>query len=223
MSVTFVIACPECKKKFKGRPELQGKKIKCPACSHPFTVQTISSDGTAPAAEAAPRTQPAAEAIKPAPVATPAVKPKGAASWEEEDNDANPYGVTSLDLAPRCPFCANELESADAIICLFCGYNTQTRQIGGTKKTVETYSSEQFMWLLPGLLCVAGMLVLVLLYLFFCFGFPGMVRETWMAIFDHESMRLWASLICLGGMWAAGLFAYKRLIVEPTPPEKVKD
>ena len=45
----------------------------------------------------------------------------------DDEEDANPYGVTALDTAPRCPDCANEMESEDAIICLHCGYNSRTR------------------------------------------------------------------------------------------------
>jgi len=33
-----VITCPDCKKRFKGKPELVGKKIKCPGCSKAFVV-----------------------------------------------------------------------------------------------------------------------------------------------------------------------------------------
>jgi hypothetical protein len=36
-------------------------------------------------------------------------------------------------------------------------------------------------------------------------------------------MRLWLCLMLLAGMWAIGLFVFKRLILEPMPPEKFKD
>src|SRR4051812_39841353 len=34
-----VIQCPHCTKKFKGSTQLQGKNIRCPACSKDFTVR----------------------------------------------------------------------------------------------------------------------------------------------------------------------------------------
>jgi hypothetical protein len=36
-------------------------------------------------------------------------------------------------------------------------------------------------------------------------------------------MRMWATMIGLIIMWGVGIFAYKRLIVNPTPPEKKSD
>ena len=32
------ITCPRCQKKFKGKPELYGKRIRCPGCHKPFVV-----------------------------------------------------------------------------------------------------------------------------------------------------------------------------------------
>ena len=44
----------------------------------------------------------------------------------------------------RCPHCTKELEPG-AIICLWCGYNTQTRVLGQTTKTVEKTGGEHFL------------------------------------------------------------------------------
>src|SRR5262245_6902140 len=66
-----VITCPKCVKKFKGRDDLAGKKIKCPFCAHPFVVPkgTAQTAIQAPAKQGA--TQPggagAGGAAKPAP------------------------------------------------------------------------------------------------------------------------------------------------------------
>src|SRR5947207_737731 len=100
MAAPASISCPSCAKKFKGRPELAGKKIKCPGCGSPFIV---------PQQAEAPQPKPAAVA---------------AANARAPDDEANPYGITTIDLSARCPNCANKMESEDAIICLHCGYNT---------------------------------------------------------------------------------------------------
>jgi DNA-directed RNA polymerase subunit RPC12/RpoP len=201
-----VIACPECKKKFKGREDLQGKKIRCPACSHQFVVQLVAVD------------RPEA-----GPAATP-LKSEGKPRWEAEDDDDNPYGVTTLDIAPRCPHCANLMENEMAIICLHCGYNTQTRQLGATKKVIAKTGSEHFLWLLPGFLCLAGIILFMNLDIFFCLLIPDMVRgESGWGLLDHESMRLWAVIISLFAIWGLGYFSFKRLIMNPVPPEKEKD
>src|SRR5437588_12293152 len=103
-----IITCPECDKKFKTKADVRGKRIKCPFCAELFLV---------PSADDEPNT--AIERREGGPAAV------GAAA-EADEND-NPYGVTELDLAPRCPNCAEEMESHDAVVCLHCGYNTLTR------------------------------------------------------------------------------------------------
>ena len=49
MAETSVITCPECTKKFKGKSDLQGKKIKCPFCAKPFVVSAAKAPVKAPA------------------------------------------------------------------------------------------------------------------------------------------------------------------------------
>jgi hypothetical protein len=205
MAVQSIIECPECHKKFKGKPELEGKTVRCPGCQKNFTVRMAA--GGAP-----PEIQPDA---------TPhAKKPL----WDDdEDNDPNPYKVTHLDLTPRCPHCAGELRSEDDIICLHCGYNLQTRQLGKTTKTIADTGGERFLWLLPGLACVLGMLIFINVDIFFCLVLPGMVKDAWTEFLDHESMRIWVVIISLFSCWALSIFAFKRLVLEPKPPEKIKD
>ncbi len=216
-----VIACPECKKKFKGREEFQGKKIKCPACSHPFIVKSVAVDKPAsdedalkPLAEGPPGAEGRLETHKAA-----------GTTWDEEldGGESNPYDVTTLDIAPRCPLCANLMASEEAIICLYCGYNTLTRERGATKKVIQHTGSEQLIWLLPGILCVLGMLLIVNGDIFFCLVVPDMVRQSWLEFTDHESVRLWTVLPSLSIIWGLGYFAYKRLVLEPLPPEKKKE
>ena len=233
MATASVITCPECAKKFKGRPELVGRKVRCPGCGHNFIVQKLAQDKGD--SEEGPTEREAVKAagkqraaMKPAPPpepppSAPAPPPKHSAE-DMFDEDGNPYGVTTLDLAPRCPNCANELESADALICLHCGYNTQTRIIRKTKKTLEHTGGENLLWLLPGLLCALGVVLLFLLQMFYCFALPGIIdKDSWANMFNHESMRLWIGLILTGLMWVLAYFAHKRLIFQPKPPEKLLD
>src|SRR5262249_10200819 len=80
MGGSMVIACPECKKKFKGREELEGKTVRCPSCKHNFVVPGPAADKSASKPAAAPA----------------AAQPKRGTTWDEEDEDSNPYGVTDL-------------------------------------------------------------------------------------------------------------------------------
>jgi hypothetical protein len=215
--MTAVVSCPECDKKFKAREDARGKKMRCPACAAVFVVQELKIDegGRVPAKPAA---KPAAPAAAPAPA--PAAAPKPGAVFDDDENTDNPYGLGYLDLRPRCPSCANEMQSADAVICLFCGYNTQTRMIGVTKKVVETTHTDRLQHLLPGMGLIAGILTLLALNVAFVFGLPAATRgsEFW-SWFTNEPSKLWVTLLMLAAMWAMGQFAYKRLLIEPTPDE----
>ena len=46
------------------------------------------------------------------------------------------------------------MEDAEAIICLTCGYNTQTRTQGRTEKTIANTGGDYVLWLLPGVVDV---------------------------------------------------------------------
>src|SRR5262245_28117899 len=109
MAGSILVSCPNCQKQIRAPEGARGKKVRCKSCGEIFPL-------SAPPGAKAP----------PAPAKA---KPKtGRARFEDEDDDGNPYDVTTLDLTPRCPACAGEMESEEAIICLSCGYNTMTRQ-----------------------------------------------------------------------------------------------
>jgi DNA-directed RNA polymerase subunit RPC12/RpoP len=209
-----VITCPECSKQFKGKGDLQGKKIRCPFCHEPFTVPEAEEDEPAP--------KPAAKkaAVKAAPKPPP-FKPM--AGDDDDDDNPNPYGVTKLDIAPRCPNCANEMESEEAVVCLYCGYNTLTRTWGKTAKVIEMTAGEHLMWLLPGLACALTIFLLIVFLIAYCLVVPYYSANQWYEFADHESIRMWLTTIMLGIMWGTGYFAFKRLVINPTPPDKLKD
>jgi hypothetical protein len=205
------IVCPECKKSFKGRDDLAGKRIRCPSCGSSFVVP-------------APTEEDAAAAVLMAADAGPS-SPKPPVDEDEEENP-NPYGVTTIHVAPRCPNCANEMVSEDAVICLFCGYNVQTRALGQIKKIVETTGGDWAKWVGPGIGTAAGILFIVLLQLVYVIALPYWTRgvDMWLwNILCSEAMYLWITMLLVGAIWPMGLFVFKRLIVEPTPPEKEFD
>ena len=81
------IVCPECKKSFKGRDDLQGKRIRCPGCGASFVVGQPSQDDEAAAAAHGPWT---AERPRPMPP-----------DDEGEGEDANPYILHTVEIGPR--------------------------------------------------------------------------------------------------------------------------
>ncbi len=191
------IACPQCRNPFKVPSEMAGKRIRCKGCGNTFAVQAAASPPPA----------------KPRP-APPARKD------DDEEEDANPYGLSEVVDSSRCPFCAKEMESADAVICLHCGYNIRTRQRVQVKKVIETTSGDRFMWLLPGIICVAVVVVLALLDILYLLWEPQPRSSTeWLG---HGGVKTWGIIISLFFMFFAGQFAFRRLILHPVPPEKEK-
>lgn len=194
------IACPACKKRFKGKPELVGKRIKCPACAEPFVV---------PADEAAP--VPAKVEKSPAPIAmTPMV---------EEAT----YGLEQYDESPKCPNCAQPMLDKEAIVCVYCGYNTLTRVYGKTKKLVQLTRAEHLKYLTPAI--VAATIFFLILICLFVLNLivPPMVENTkadWVA---SEALRMWTTMLMVALLWALAVFTFKRMVMAPRPPDVEKE
>jgi predicted Zn finger-like uncharacterized protein len=200
------VSCPQCKAPIKATDELIGKKVRCKGCGHIFVISAGPTE-------------------KPKPVKATPTKPAPAkVKADEEEGSPNPYGFADEEeAAPRCPHCAQELDSHDSVICIHCGYNTVTRQRVQSKKVVETTGGDTFMWLLPGLGAVFFILVLIGIDICYCLLSPG-----WAQGGDYEwltagGFRLWFFIMTLFGMFFAGKFAFSRLILNPTPPEKLKN
>src|SRR5262245_57731207 len=136
MATTFVIACPDCGKQVKVSDEHVGKRVKCKACG---TVYPVRAPGEAPAAAKGPDKGKPTQAKGPTPKkgtqagAPPPAEEEAHTGYKYSSDDDEEAGPKQYDLAqtddnlPRCPFCAKEMESHEALICLNCGYNTRTR------------------------------------------------------------------------------------------------
>ena len=206
MAESVAVSCPECGKKMKVRPDTLGKKIRCKGCDEVF----VAKDSAGKAAIAAkPTSKPAS---KPAPKAKPTA-PAAAANIlpfkqddDEEEAGSNPYGITDLETSARCPECANEMESEEAIICLHCGYNTQTRLRAETKITVDTTPADVMTWLMPGILCVVGSIFLLTMDIVFCIFIDDWVlgSNTWDWL-NWFFWKFWGSIICASpsSTWSA--------------------
>jgi DNA-directed RNA polymerase subunit RPC12/RpoP len=199
------IACPKCKKTFRGNEEVKNKRIRCPSCGDAFVVKEFVA-GEPPPAKAKPMTPPAAN--------------------DDDKEDANPYDVKTVTVASRCPNCANEMQSEAAIICLYCGYNTQTRTLGQTTRVIQQTGGDRVKWLMPGIGFFFLLLALVLFqnYYTLSLGASFRVEEGWFwGMLCSEPIYLWLTLISAAVLWFVGRFVFKRLILEPTPPENVAE
>jgi hypothetical protein len=143
---------------------------------------------------------------------------------DEEDDDPNPYGLIDVDLVPRCPDCANEMEEG-AIVCLICGYNTQTREKAKTRKVYHLTFGEHFLWLLPGIACALAVCIVIGFNVWYLMKIDDLLgnEDSWyLFMWAHSGIKLWVVLVSLFLIWLAGKFAVKRLILHPKPPEVEK-
>ena len=203
MASTFVFSCPKCRKQLQGPADLEGKTIRCKACGNTFVVKPV------------PVSKPAADGRN------SKTRPKPAAGRPDEEAALTPYGVTTEKLKTRCPHCAAEMESNEAVICLECGYNTITRQHLGTKKIAETTGGDFFLWLLPGFLCVGAVCFMILIdviTVWYLLANPWKADGLWFKL--QMALGIWIVIFSFFGMYSAGRFAIKRLIFNPTPPEE---
>jgi hypothetical protein len=155
------------------------------------------------------RMQEAEAAAKPEAQAPPGGKKKG---FEADDN---PYGVTTLDLTPRCPHCAKEVEEGD-IICINCGYNSETRTFGRTRKLRHVTGGDRFLWLLPGI----GAILLAGIFIGIACWFDYVVEQGDWEESGPRGFMIWVSIPCGLVAFFALRFAFKRLVLHPSPPEQ---
>jgi hypothetical protein len=210
MADTVTVACPECDKKIKVAEETLGKKIRCKECDEVFVAKAPGKK--APAKSAA---KPAAKPAKP----VKEEKPAAAKKQTDDDDDGNPYGVTTESLGARCPHCAGEMEE-DAIICLECGYNTRSREMGKTRKVKDVTGGDVFLWLLPGILCVLGVIGLITWDILYCVNADDWFDGAWYEFLAHLSIKMWMCIISVFFMFFLARFAVKRLIFDNSPPER---
>jgi DNA-directed RNA polymerase subunit RPC12/RpoP len=204
MGTPLTVTCPQCQQPIKASNELVGKKVRCKGCAHVFVIAAGPAEKPRP----------------PKPAAAPATAKAPAAAVDDEGPDEYAF-ADHKDAVPRCPHCANEIE-ADAKICLHCGYNTVSRQRVETKKTFETTAGDRLAWLFPGLLSAFAILVLLGLALIYCLLLPDWLQGGSWDWLSYNGFKLWFVIMCLFGMYYAGKFAVKRLILNPTPPEKTR-
>jgi DNA-directed RNA polymerase subunit RPC12/RpoP len=205
-----VVTCPECAKKFRPKADVQGKKIKCPFCAHPFVV---------PAAKGANPDKKAKAAAAKNGKAKPAAAAKSQAEQDMDDENVDPYGVKHVELVPRCPNCTEEMENEHATICLNCGYNTMSRQWGKTEKTIGLTFERHLTYLLPAMGSATFSVFAVIFLLYYTIVSPYDVEGTMMSFTNSEAIRMWTTLALLFVIWVAGMFCFKKFIKKPKPDE----
>lgn len=223
MAAVIVVTCPQCQKQLKAPAELQGKKIRC-KCGTAFAVPAAAANKPAEPKETFGLLEDDAPQAKPKKAAPPPPKPAPPKKKKDDDDDedSSPYGVTTQEFTARCPNCAKEMESEEAVICLNCGYNTRTRVRASTKRVHEITSQDRVGWLMPAIATVVLVLILLGANLGVWFG----MEETWKGWDEaagtqslSRGVRTWMSAFSAWIGWIGVKFAFRRLVLDPTPPE----
>jgi predicted Zn finger-like uncharacterized protein len=228
------ISCPECENRITVDESIVGKKIRCKECEHVFVVKAPKAAGKAPPAPpskpkaaAAPPPPPKPKEEKKAPPADDGTIPLAAS---DPDDDKNPYAlIQTNDTAPRCPFCAKEMDPPDAIICINCGYNTRTRIRKQTVAVQEVTAGDIFVHQLPAYLSILVILGLIGWNIFFWLRIPKWLKgsifeesegsNTYVAGCSPGFFRLYMTLFVIGLSFPLAKIVYRRLILNPKPEE----
>jgi DNA-directed RNA polymerase subunit M/transcription elongation factor TFIIS len=203
----ITIKCPNCQKLLRAPASAVGKKIRCKACEHVFAI--TGGPSSAPA---------------PPPPPKPALAPAARSDDDDDEDSGGSYGVIDEKLGARCPHCASAMEEEQRI-CLECGYDTLSRRRFESKKTYDITEADYAKWLLPGFLCLFGMFAIIGLDVFLVFSYPGWIKSTFELTEDQPYFNpcsLWTVIISMFGIVPCFVFALRRLILNPTPPEVIK-
>lgn len=120
-SSKIAVKCGKCEKTFGAKPELAGKKVKCPSCGEPVVIKGKKS-GSASKPTRKSTNKPAAKAKKPD---------------EEMGELFDEIGFNPDDgsAAKKCPECRAPMRD-EAIVCIDCGYNETTGKVMQTYRPV---------------------------------------------------------------------------------------
>jgi len=241
MADVIFITCPDCDSKFKSTSDKEGKKVRCPECDEPFRVEEDMITRPKPPKKPAKKDAATETAITRAPGSAkpdtaitkrpdapkpppPKPTPQEAKDLDEEfDNDGNPYTVVNVDVKPRCPNCAKEMADEKAFICLYCGYNSLTREIGKFEKTLALSFEEHMLHLALPLTSITVAIIFVISLLTFSICFPDWVRGSWLDLFDSEAVRMWLTIFAMAFIYGFGSSGLNKVIFHPKPKEREKE
>ncbi len=211
MTTSPVATCPHCAKKFRGKGDMTGKKIRCPFCQEPFVVGAET-----PVAAAVGKAKAPVPAAKTASPPAPAPAPASTPPMEEA------FGIGDQGIENRCPNCAEPMPNEKATICLFCGYNMLTREWGKTSVTEAVDFKQHLLHLAPGLFCLVDVLSIVGFLIWYCTTLAQTVAGGEWDFLSYEPTKMWTTMILLAVSFPMATFAFQRLVVNPRPEEVKK-
>jgi len=242
MATVVDVPCPHCEQNLKVPTTVFGKKVKCKHCELPFVVEDPGAKAAKPSkpakpaakSGAKPAAKPAAKAPKPAASPPPPPPPAAKSPFMDDDEDTRKVELIKEEDVPRCPHCAVELDPPDAKICLNCGFNNLTREKMETKKVDGATTEDWAMHLGPAIIAIIITVTLIGVNIWFCMN----VRE-WLlgSVMDMEEkdaagrpkfyIHPAAFMVTIGIIsarlaYSCTKYAYRKLVVEKAPEERVR-
>jgi len=219
MAETIISVCPECQARVKVPIDAVGKRLRCKKCETTYRIEAESAPASLPPSKPKPAAKPPAK---------PAAAPIPVARDDDDDELENdkPYQMIHDDSAlPLCPFCAQQLASMDAKICANCGYDVVARSRVKSKAVYEHTGMEVTMWLLPGVACLIGVIVLITLDVIAIVKMSQWLEgsflqnedKTW--LIKPGAFSVYTTVFSMAFILPMGKFAYKRLAIVNKPPE----
>src|SRR5207249_1834767 len=133
-----------------------------------------------------------------------------------------------------------------ARICLNCGYDMVKRARSSSIKTYDRTFLDWSLWLAPGVGCVIGAGLIVGFCIYYHYYLPPQIfntwdksaaaangdrfgtvdkvlEESWLALMFHPGIEVWMFVIGIWLCWRCLKFAFRRLVLDYLPPEKIKE
>ena len=229
MASAVEMACPSCEKALKVPPAVFGKKIKCKHCGHAFVARDPAESPAAKPPK--PGGKPAAVTAAAPPPPPPPKKP----FLDDDDDGPAQIEVVKDDLdVPRCPHCAKELDPPDAIVCVHCGFNNRTRAKANTKKVWAPTAEDWIRHLLPGVVALLIVIGLIVLNVMSFMNMRDWLAGSFLEMDEKDAAGRQRFFVAPGAFIAfiavpsilaaapAARYAFRRLVLEPRPPEQIK-
>lgn len=135
------IVCEGCGKKYRWKPELAGKKVKC-KCGQMIEIPVPPKAGNDPnddsfgaieLADVGSSSHSTQTPDAPAASSKPKTKPPGVGEVKIAGGDIEPIRkARSEDDSGRCPSCGTP-QAAETVVCIQCGFNRKTGKKLGTE------------------------------------------------------------------------------------------
>ena len=169
--------------------------------------------------------------------ASPAAPPPASAPMsfaKDDDDDHNPYTAIRESEAPRCPHCAKDLDTPDAIICLHCGYDLRERKRKEARAVVEDTFFDYVMHHIGVVALLVFVIALDIFGIYSTLQMRSWLTDSFLDAGEKEPttqaatfhvppfcFNVWIITFLCFVTWKTLKVAFRRFFINYRPPEKV--